>query len=49
MGQFHNAPILCPHKNFLKTPENVPQAKLGTGDLDVTISSTQIRLTNTIH
>ena len=29
-----------------QNPENMPQAKLGTGGLDVTIGSTQLKLTD---
>ena len=46
MGKWCNAPTLCPTENLPKTQENAPQAKLGTGGLDIIISSTQLRLTD---
>ena len=45
MKQWCDASILCPKKPT-QNPENVPQAKLGSGGVDITIGSTQLRLTD---
>ena len=40
-------PQFSAHKYLSKTSENMPRVKFETGGLDVTIRSTQLRLTDT--